>query len=762
MTLDSDRRSMMIELGLGRLRYWLLPSQWTRLYALLQYEQSCVAKKRQINKLPPVYVRIPVPDTELLRDQKSTGVVMESKDVSEMDEIEQNVPNSGSLEKNAKVRGNQRESPCNDNAVEKDFENSSLSHDSAVQQGYHEISIVVRRHYQRNSRGDAIDASIVNIDVIDDCGKKYRLRLPLKLLRSCTPSIEDLSSTEHVHELARWLAYRNLEMKEVSDVGVVHQNQQMVSMEVDIKDERTLVQETKIEAKQVSQRNGLDTGKCEEEQELGSKKSDRQPVKSKILVYLPLFEKESKRKFIAASAKQQRQSQFQQVQPSSRPVSAGIMAVFGDDFDPAADELESLSKEKKVLDHKTSEATKSEVENMKEIKEAVEAMLESVVTSPDPGLLTKEVVSSELLGSTDYNDIVSTDSHICNKEGSSSSETREINSATSLNVANSVDEDKFKTFDRSKVEHEIRIETKLQPELSKEKKKPEKGAVEIVKRVNLQAKKKKKMKKILPHHAQREGPGSIGFAAFATVLRNPELVAARWELNTRLNRRWVIHEESKLRANEYLATAVDKVDPPTSRRRRAKEAKKTRLANRNNMIRAAVALIEAVNSRSVLERKELDFDLGDHGTQAHKQKGNTIRKDNENNSRRSDDGISSGLLDSPVNAQKTDDAQVFEKEAEVLVSMVDAVTTTRAKLLHFLAVARLPKSRLAKQYELLRPLLASNDGAGGFTSLHPNIVKGLMTGKSDDVVSVRAILPTLGFDSRFDLCTMERLPQFAN
>ena len=49
----------MVELGLGRLRYWLLPSHWTRLFALMQYEQSCVNERKVFNKLPIVRVKIP-------------------------------------------------------------------------------------------------------------------------------------------------------------------------------------------------------------------------------------------------------------------------------------------------------------------------------------------------------------------------------------------------------------------------------------------------------------------------------------------------------------------------------------------------------------------------------------------------------------------------------------------------------------------------------------------------------------------------------
>ena len=58
-------------------------------------------------------------------------------------------------------------------------------------------------------------------------------------------------------------------------------------------------------------------------------------------------------------------------------------------------------------------------------------------------------------------------------------------------------------------------------------------------------------------------------------------------------------------------------------------------------------------------------------------------------------------------------------------------------------------------------MLASSDGAGGFTALHPNVVKSLMVGAPEDVVAARAILPTLGFDPRNDVRTLERLPEFA-
>ena len=210
------------------------------------------------------------------------------------------------------------------------------------------------------------------------------------------------------------------------------------------------------------------------------------------------------------------------------------------------------------------------------------------------------------------------------------------------------------------------------------------------------------------------------------------------ELVTRRHRRRVIYEESRIAASKYVIAAVDKVDPPANRKKRAREAKAARIADRNNMIRAAIALVEAVNARSELECLR-------------EGKGSKCECWHFNRSTRNS-------IDAPSGSTLT--AKFLQKEETELLRS-DDVTTTRAKLLHFLAVARMPKAALAQKYELLRPLLASNDGAGGFTALHPSMVKSLMVGSPEDIVSVRSILPTLGFDPRNDLVTLERLPEFA-
>ena len=46
-----------------------------------------------------------------------------------------------------------------------------------------------------------------------------------------------------------------------------------------------------------------------------------------------------------------------------------------------------------------------------------------------------------------------------------------------------------------------------------------------------------------------------------------------------------------------MIAAVDKVDPPANEEG-TREAKAARIADRNNMIRAAIALVEAVNARA--------------------------------------------------------------------------------------------------------------------------------------------------------------------
>jgi hypothetical protein len=388
------------------------------------------------------------------------------------------------------------------------------------------------------------------------------------------------------------------------------------------------------------------------------------------------------------------------------------VAVFNDDCDANIDEEEHGGHDK------MSEVLKEEAKNKEEIAEALATIKEAGVSVPTSPLSAdgKEVRASF---------------------------SNDIAAAMFVDAAVSID---AKTIKAANIAPLMAEETKTVNVA---------GAVKERK----MRKKKKKKKKILPYHAHSGGSSSIGFAAFATVLRNPERVAARWELATRLHRRQVIYEESRIKASEYVDVAMNNVDPPTARKRRAREAKAARLADRNNMIRAAVALIEAVNARSELktsqkfekeaeqEEETIAGDLqGLDATESGEYKDTTKVED---------------AADISLEVKQTT-AKLLEQEEDGLVDMVDAVATTRAKLLHFLAVARLPKVKLAQNYDLLRPLLASSDGAGGFTALHPNVVKSLMVGSPEDIVPARAILPTLGFDPRNDLRTLERLPQFSD
>ena len=738
----------MVELGLGRLRYWLLPSQWTRLFALMQYEQSCIARKKLVNKLPVIRVKIPGFEEET--ESKQAGSWCDAFDG--LKEVDANLSKGVFDVKVSQANGDSSQEPFLADTVDVSKAAAALEVAEAAntsegahpkpstagdppastdcapgtpaahvfERGQHEVRVVVRRRMQRSSRGEAIDASTVNVDVVDDCGGMHRLRLPLRLMRSHSPGIEDLSTAEHVSELVRWLAYR--------DIGT-------------------------LDAAATADGDGTNTKEMVHPELSGEAFPAREPnrvannvrAKSKVLVFLPLFEAQEYAAAMAVSAaaaapsdpnsptiisalispEQQQLAQFQNVSPLSRPPSAGPVAVFGDELGPSVDEPELSCKDRGAThDAMAQVLEKEEAKNKEEVAEALAVIKEAGVSVPTSPIS----VDGKELRASFGNDLVA---------------------AMFIDAAVSIDAKTAKAADvvapvTGGEETNTDGATPGMPD----------GKVEATKKL-----KRKKKKKIFPHHAHTGGNGSIGFAAFATVLRNPELVAARWELATRLLRRRVIYEEARSKANGYVAAAVNRVDPPAARKRRAKDAKAARLAARNNMIRAAVALIEAVNARSELESAQQGKKKEDgEAVDVDRQGLNVIEPEEGEDSK---EGGAGNAAEASTTTSCAITTKLLEQEEDGLVEMVDTVTTTRAKLLHFLAVARLPKAALAQNYELLKPMLASSDGAGGFAALHPNVVKSLMVGAPEDVVAARAILPTLGFDPRNDVRTLERLPEFA-
>jgi hypothetical protein len=94
------------------------------------------------------------------------------------------------------------------------------------------------------------------------------------------------------------------------------------------------------------------------------------------------------------------------------------------------------------------------------------------------------------------------------------------------------------------------------------------------------------------------------------------------------------------------------------------------------------------------------------------------------------------------------------------------ISTSRAKVLHFLAVARIRKNELVEQYPMLKQLVAVTDSEGG-TTPNPNVLRPLLQASDGDdtsgavgTIDVRRLMPLLGWDSRVDMVTMERLPGF--
>ena len=246
VALDTNRRSAMVELGLGRLRYWLLPAQWTHLFALMQYEQSCIERRKFIDQLPVVRVKIPGFEAAKSGESPSVnGVSDEDLHDDALVHVEQNMENASCSQERfsttdhaggveaAADHVNFTDATRISNVSSADGTSSTAAevfpdtkapvpaemssfvevsapaeapieqNSPALERDDHEVRVVVRRRIQRTKRGEAIDASTVNVDVVDDCGGIHRLRLPLKLLRSYSPAIEDLSTLKHVKELVR-------------------------------------------------------------------------------------------------------------------------------------------------------------------------------------------------------------------------------------------------------------------------------------------------------------------------------------------------------------------------------------------------------------------------------------------------------------------------------------------------------------------------------------------------------------------------------
>jgi len=231
-------------------------------------------------------------------------------------------------------------------------------------------------------------------------------------------------------------------------------------------------------------------------------------------------------------------------------------------------------------------------------------------------------------------------------------------------------------------------------------------------------KKKKKVKKILPHH---EHGGGVGFEAFAVCVQDPAASLARWEQYQAQRRREITAMESIATTKSIVATAIDLVDPPHVRAEKQRMKALDRVKDRNTMVDSCVALLCAADPAL----------------------GPVVKK-----------------TAAPVmNAtdRDSDQAQLLEQLN---------ISTSRAKVLHFLAVARIRKNELVEQYPMLKQLVAVTDSEGG-TTPNPNVLRPLLQASDGDdtsgavgTIDVRRLMPLLGWDSRVDMVTMERLPGF--
>jgi hypothetical protein len=170
---------------------------------------------------------------------------------------------------------------------------------------------------------------------------------------------------------------------------------------------------------------------------------------------------------------------------------------------------------------------------------------------------------------------------------------------------------------------------------------------------------------------------------------------------------------------------LDIVDPPEVRAQRQIDHENFRRRERNAMIDAGVALVRAANGEK------------------------TEKSSNDDN------------IDNQASEEFTKISHRVVMTNEEMLKRLQ-VATTRSKILHFLAVARIPKMVLVKDHLVLKNLLAAEDESGGVAP-SPGIVRHLVSSadeEEDGVVDVRRLMPLLGWDSRVDMVTLERLPGF--
>ena len=219
----------------------------------------------------------------------------------------------------------------------------------------------------------------------------------------------------------------------------------------------------------------------------------------------------------------------------------------------------------------------------------------------------------------------------------------------------------------------------------------------------------KKRKKILPHH---EHGGGVGFNAFAVCVSNPAASLARWEQHQAKRRLALTHEKATTTATLIMNDAMNLVDPPSERLKREVGREKRKVQQRNEMMIAGAALIKTANGAGDAEDARSDEVLLDKATMNAK-------------------------LEQRLN-----------------------ISTTRAKLLHFLAVARIPKMELVARHPILKRLLAMDDGIGGSAPQAEVLRPLLVSNGESDIVDVRRLMPVLGWDARVDIITMNRVSGF--
>ena len=251
--------------------------------------------------------------------------------------------------------------------------------------------------------------------------------------------------------------------------------------------------------------------------------------------------------------------------------------------------------------------------------------------------------------------------------------------------------------------------------------------------------KMKKVIKILPHHEQG---GGVSFEAFVKCVTDPAASLARWEQYQVQRRLELTHHEAIAVTHTIVNAAVNLVDPPEARAQRVIDYEKRKAQARDDMIVAGVALIQKAIQR---ERSQGSV--------------STNNGDNSDNDSRSGIGIS---IAGGFGVLKDED--VHDKAAMVLqMEQRLKIYISRPKLLHFLAVSRLQKLKLVQEYPVLKRLLAMEDEVGG-TAPQAEILRPLLVAANEeglgDVVTVRRLMPLLGWDSRVDIVTMERLPGF--